>query len=62
MTRAGKKRLAGAALVLLLLLAAAWVTDCDPALLWARRGHLTDLTGAMFPPCLLYTSPSPRDM
>lgn len=50
MTRAGKKRLAGAALVLLLLLAAAWVTDCDPALLWARRGHLTDLTGAMFPP------------
>jgi phosphonate transport system permease protein len=50
MTRAGKKRLAGALLILVLLLAAAWATDCSPGLLWARRGHLTDLTSAMFPP------------
>lgn len=50
MTRSTRKRLAGAALVLLLVLAAAWFTRCDPALFWARRGHLTDLTAAMFPP------------
>lgn len=50
MTRAGKKRLAGGFLFCVFLFAAAWFTDCSPALFWARRGHLTDLTAAMFPP------------
>lgn len=50
MTRAGKKRLAGTFLALLLLFGAAWAADCSPGLLWSRRAHLTDLTAAMFPP------------
>ena len=50
MTRRAGKRWLWALALLLLFLAAAWFTECSPARFWARRGHLTDLISAMFPP------------
>ena len=56
MTRRAGKRWLWALALLLLFLAAAWFTECSPARFWARRGHLTDLISAMFPPDWGYTS------
>ena len=50
MTRSSGKRWLRTLALFLLLLAAAWFTDCSPALFWARRSHLTDLISAMLPP------------
>ena len=50
MRRRRFRRLAGAAVFLLLFLAAAWFTGCDPAMMWSRRDHLTDIASQMFPP------------
>lgn len=48
------RRLGGWALLAVLLVSAARFTDCSPALLWSRRGHLTDILAEMFPPDWAY--------
>ena len=55
MTRFSGKRWLRTLVFLLLFLAAAGFTDCSPSLFWARRGHLTDIVSAMFPPDWSYT-------
>lgn len=55
MTRFSGKRWLRTLVFLLLFLAAARFTDCSPSLFWARRGHLTDIASAMFPPDWSYT-------
>ena len=55
MTRASGKRWLRVLAFLLIVLAAARFTGCSPSLLWARRGHLTDIVSAMFPPDWSYT-------
>lgn len=57
MTRNSKNRWKGLACFLLFLclfLFTAIYTQCDPALFWQRRSHLTDLLSGMFPPDLDY--------
>ena len=55
MTQAAAKRWLRALVFLILFLAAARFTGCSPAQFWARRGHLTDIASAMFPPDWGYT-------
>ena len=57
MTRSSKSRWKGLACFLLFLclfLFTAIYTQCDPALFWKRRDHLTDLLSGMFPMDLAY--------
>ena len=57
MTRSSKNRWKGLACFLLFLclfLFTVVYTQCDPALFWKRRSHLTDLLSGMFPMDLAY--------
>ena len=49
MSRRTKRLMIWATLAFALVLAARF-TDCSPALLWSRSGHLTDILAEMFPP------------
>ena len=48
----GRRRRGRACLLagLVLFLLSAWAAGCDPALLWSRRDHLTDILRQMIPP------------
>ncbi len=45
-----------AAAFLAVFFAAAYMTDCDPALFWARKSHLADIFIAMLPPDWAYAA------